>query len=180
MRLPSELVTRHSLDPSLLPHGLQHFLLHQPLPQTEQPCSCAPLSTQRLPAALTPCFLPTWSPVLRCSYVERHPLSPREAPEMVVQPPTPQFTAHHSSSRRPQFTSLLLPAPPPSSSYGSPLLCPAHQHPPCPHLLIRPADSPQEASREGQRLICQAEPPGAWEPWGQQVRFSGWSKNAGG
>lgn len=138
---------------------------------------CPHSAAPSLPDALLPPYLESCVEML---LRERHPLSPREAPEMVVQPPRPQFTAHHSSSRRPQFTSLLLPAPPPSSSHGSPLLCPAHQHPPCPHLLIRPADSPQEASREGQRLLCQAEPPGAWEPRGQQVRCSGWSENTAG
>lgn len=113
MRLPSELVTRHSLDPSLLPHGLQHFLLHQPLPQTEQPCSCAPLSTQRLPAALTPCFLPTWSPVLRCSY-ERDTLSPHgRLLKWWCSPPrhsSQLITAHHAGHSSHHF--CFLPRPP--------------------------------------------------------------------
>lgn len=160
MSLPSESVVERSLDAGLLSYGAQHFLLHQALPQTG---SCVPLSPPRGSQ-------PPWPPASSLPGVRaemllcRHLLSPRTAPEM-AQPPR---QAHHKliTQATAHITSASCPAPT-SSSHGSLVLSPlatAHRHPPCPHLPIRLADSPQETSGEGQRLICQAALPGAREP----------------
>lgn len=126
VRSPIESVTERSL-------GSQHFLLHQALPRWSSPTPgplCPHPGARSLPDAR---LLPTWSPVRRCP---TQTFSPQKTlPKWWCQPPA---GSPHSSSPRPLLTSLLLPAPPLQLWSWSPPLSPSHQHPSCPHLLIRP------------------------------------------
>ena len=163
MRLPSESVVERSLDT-----GLSTSCYIRLFPRQALVPLCPHPGAPSLPGPLLPPYLESCAEMLLC----RHLLSPRTAPEMLVQPPRQaHHTAHHPGHRSLHF--CVLPCPPHQLSSRVPCAPPAHRHPPCPHLLIRPADSPQETGGEGQRLICQAALPGAWGPGANRWGFTG-------
>ena len=126
MRSPIESVTERSL-------GSQHFLLHQALPRMEQPHSRASLSP---PRGSEPPRRPP-SPYLEfcAEMLYADTLSPEDAPGMVVSAPS-RLTTQLITQATAHITSASCPAPQLWS--WSPPLSPSHQHPSCPHLLIRP------------------------------------------
>ena len=67
---------------------------------------CPHSEAPSLPDPLLPPYLESCVEMV----LRRHPLSPREAPEIVVQPPRPQFTSHHAGHSSHHF--CFLPRPP--------------------------------------------------------------------
>lgn len=127
-----QLVTEHSLEPKSLVFRVTALpALSASFPKPYSPLPLSPLSDPLLPPYLE-------------SYVEmllyRHPLSPQDTPEVVAS--VLQADSLHSSS--PGHCShhfCFLPCP--QTVVTGPLRTPAsHQHPPCPHLLIRPCWQP--------------------------------------
>lgn len=109
MGLPSELVPEHGLDPGLLLWVTIYPAPSGSFPEEAALLLCPLVPTRGLPASLTPCFLPTWSPVLRCSYGDV--LSPHGRPLKWWYSPLGGLTTQLITQATVLITSASCPAP---------------------------------------------------------------------